>query len=471
MGKHLLSKSTFIRGMQCQKSLYLHKKRPFLRDKMSPEQLAKFRRGTDVGVLARDLFPGGIDMSPKSPSQYQLKREETENALHDPTVQVIYEAVVQFDDVLIMLDILVREGDKWKAIEVKSSLKISDTYLQDAALQYYVLKNAGIQMSDFSLLYVNADYTFDEDLQLDQLFVNQSVIEFAESQLADTAHKISLCKQTLALQKSPDIGIGPQCSRPYPCDFKGHCWKSVPSDSLLYATAIDEEERFSVFHKGESVAPNANDQQHNERIEKQIDALKNHTFSLNKEILATKFHGLNFGETIFVKVLYYKPAIPFLYQTKPYQAVPLALALHYRENNKWKSSAIHCSDTLHDWQKVIQFMGAFVRDHTTLVVFEDADFPVIFSSILQGAQSKVQLIDLSDFLQEADFFYGNTNGLNTFELAVSALLPTEKLPKNEVWLRKDLLEGAPEKSSSVLRQLEKYPLLMASLLKKLHQIT
>ena len=180
MGKHLLSKSTFIRGMQCQKSLYLHKKRPFLRDKMSPEQLAKFRRGTDVGVLARDLFPGGIDMSPKSPSQYQLKREETENALHDPTVQVIYEAVVQFDDVLIMLDILVREGDKWKAIEVKSSLKISDTYLQDAALQYYVLKNAGIKMSDSSLLYVNADYTFDEELQLDQLFVSQSVIEYAE---------------------------------------------------------------------------------------------------------------------------------------------------------------------------------------------------------------------------------------------------------------------------------------------------
>jgi len=52
MEKHVLSKSTFIRGNQCLKSLYLNKKRPFLRDKLSPEQLEKFRRGHNVGFLA-----------------------------------------------------------------------------------------------------------------------------------------------------------------------------------------------------------------------------------------------------------------------------------------------------------------------------------------------------------------------------------------------------------------------------------
>jgi hypothetical protein len=57
-GRAILSKSTFIRGLQCEKSLYLHKKRPFLRDRLSPEQLAKFSRGTNVGVYAQELFPG-----------------------------------------------------------------------------------------------------------------------------------------------------------------------------------------------------------------------------------------------------------------------------------------------------------------------------------------------------------------------------------------------------------------------------
>lgn len=62
MEKHILSKSAFIRGVQCLKSLYLNKKRPFLRDRISDAQQAVFKRGTDVGVLARQLFPCGVDM-------------------------------------------------------------------------------------------------------------------------------------------------------------------------------------------------------------------------------------------------------------------------------------------------------------------------------------------------------------------------------------------------------------------------
>lgn len=120
---HLLSKSTFIRGQQCQKSLYLNKKRPFLRDKISAEQLAKFKRGTDVGILAQQLFPGGIDCQPKSPAQYAAKVAETASAINNPTTQVIYEAVFEYDAVLVILDVLVKEGNTWHAFEVKSSKK------------------------------------------------------------------------------------------------------------------------------------------------------------------------------------------------------------------------------------------------------------------------------------------------------------------------------------------------------------
>ncbi|MDZ7740732.1 MAG: hypothetical protein U5Q03_03020 [Bacteroidota bacterium] len=71
MEKHILSKSTFIRGVQCLKSLYLNKKRPFLRDRLSAEQRAKFSRGHEVGLLAQELFPGGTDLKPKSPALYR----------------------------------------------------------------------------------------------------------------------------------------------------------------------------------------------------------------------------------------------------------------------------------------------------------------------------------------------------------------------------------------------------------------
>ena len=136
---HILSKSTYIKGEQCPKSLYMFKKHPYLRDKLSIEQRAKFKRGTDVGVLARNYFAGGINMTPSNPNLFGKMFEQTMQNLNDPNVKVMYEAIFIYNDTLIMLDILVRDGDKWRAIEVKSSLSLSETYYKDAALQYYVL--------------------------------------------------------------------------------------------------------------------------------------------------------------------------------------------------------------------------------------------------------------------------------------------------------------------------------------------
>ena len=58
--KYKLSKSTFIRGLQCEKSLYLYKKHYKLKDSTSPSLQAIFDQGNQIGVLAQSLFPGGI---------------------------------------------------------------------------------------------------------------------------------------------------------------------------------------------------------------------------------------------------------------------------------------------------------------------------------------------------------------------------------------------------------------------------
>ena len=48
MEKHVLSKSTFIRGLKCHKSLYLNKHQKQLRDQLSEMQLAIFEQGNKV---------------------------------------------------------------------------------------------------------------------------------------------------------------------------------------------------------------------------------------------------------------------------------------------------------------------------------------------------------------------------------------------------------------------------------------
>jgi len=225
----LLSKSTFIRGNQCLKSLYLNKKRPYLRDKISQEQLAKFRRGHQVGSLAQQLFPGGVDFSPKSPALYQKAVLETKQAINTKSFDILYEAGFQYDRLLIMLDILVNENNKWVAYEVKSSYHISETFILDAAFQYYVISNSGLMLKDFIIVYASnkLDYDkIDEYESLDKLFIRESVMEKIIPIQDYIKEQVQREKEILQLSHSPDIDMGQQCYSPYPCDFIGYCSKT-----------------------------------------------------------------------------------------------------------------------------------------------------------------------------------------------------------------------------------------------------
>lgn len=247
MEKHILSKSTFIRGNQCLKSLYLNKKRPFLRDKISPEQLAKFRRGSKLGIIAQQLFPGGIDLTPRSPSQYQKRVLETTEIIRQGKHDSLYEAVFQFDQLLIMLDILNQKDGEWYAYEVKSSLKISDTYLLDAAFQYYVISNSGLPLKDMFLVYVNKDYSFEGEIKLEELFIFKSVLDKVLTLQDYIKEKVVQEKVTLLLNSSPQIKVGEQCLYPYPCDFIGHCWKNESDKSLIESSKPSNNEAFYNF--------------------------------------------------------------------------------------------------------------------------------------------------------------------------------------------------------------------------------
>lgn len=55
-----LSKSLYIRGLQCHKSLYLEKFHRDIKDEISAETQARFDTGHAVGEAAQDLFPAAF---------------------------------------------------------------------------------------------------------------------------------------------------------------------------------------------------------------------------------------------------------------------------------------------------------------------------------------------------------------------------------------------------------------------------
>ncbi|MCH7611560.1 MAG: DUF2779 domain-containing protein, partial [Chloroflexi bacterium] len=230
--KHLLSKSTFLRGLQCHKSLYLNRHRRDLRDEISPELEAVFAMGREVGELARGLFPGGVPSKPPKSFQFQRAVEVTRELI-EAGKDIIYEAAFQHERVLALVDILVRDGDKWRAYEVKSSASLKEVHIPDAGIQYYIMQGQGIELADLSIVHLNTSYVRQGELDLEQLFsivsVHSEVLEL-QPELPDLVADL---KGILAGGMVPEIPIGPHCSVPYDCDFIGYCWSEVPEYSVF----------------------------------------------------------------------------------------------------------------------------------------------------------------------------------------------------------------------------------------------
>ena len=300
------------------------KKHPYLRDRLSIEKRAKFQRGTDVGILAQEYFPGGVNMVPNAPSQFPRRVKETMENLHNPMVNAMYEAVFQYNDTLIMVDLLVRDGDRWKAIEVKSSLKLSTTYYIDAALQYYVLHGCGVPLSDFQLMHLNADYVKNGPIDVKQLFKIVSIIDYAREQESVIAANVERLKNVVALPHAPQVEIGDHCYEPYTCDFLGHCWKNVPKDNT--ELTIDFK---ALFAQAPDPKP------------KRVG---------------------------FLNLLIDRPAVPELDGTRPYQELLLAFALTGDQepdgNTLWD-----CFDDHSRWHEGIERIESLLSHYDLVVTF------------------------------------------------------------------------------------------------------
>ncbi|MGE5520043.1 MAG: DUF2779 domain-containing protein [Candidatus Dadabacteria bacterium] len=239
--KHILSKSTFMRGCQCPKSLWLHKHHPELKDEMTEQQARIFAQGTSVGALARDLFPGGVDASPDTPYDYQQSVVQTAAYIAEGQT-IIYEAAFQYNGVLAALDILVKHRGRWIGYEVKSSTSVKEPFIQDAALQYYVITNAGIELHDLYIVYINNQYVRNGDLQLDQLFTRASLKKEVVEQQPFIAQQVEELKNICALSCMPATTPGPHCDKPYTCDFYGHCWKDLQENYVIEKECINKPE-------------------------------------------------------------------------------------------------------------------------------------------------------------------------------------------------------------------------------------
>jgi hypothetical protein len=235
----LLSKTTYMYGMQCHKRFYLNR---FHKNLANPEDEASqaiFQAGTDVGVLAQDLFPGGANAQGEEEWHSEKTVQNTAALLN--THDIIYEAAFMFNGVICAVDILVRQGNTYYAFEVKATNVVKPQHIEDAALQYYVLSNNGLNLGDFSILHLNREYVRIGDLNLAELFTPTSVLSEVLEKQTFIPKNIADFKKLIYLKSIPDIEMGAHCNQPYACNFSNYCLSLMPQEEPQEQEVLNAE--------------------------------------------------------------------------------------------------------------------------------------------------------------------------------------------------------------------------------------
>ncbi len=321
-----LSKSLIIKGMQCPKALFLQKNPPAFDFPPQPDLEAKFRAGNEVGILAQQLFPGGTEV-PFEDLTVPEQVAQTKQLIADGA-KVIYEASFEYDGIFVKVDILVKDSDAWQIHEVKMSTSVKEVNLNDVAIQFYVLGNCGLLISGAYLVHINNQYVRQGEIDVQQLFAGEDVLEAAFERQTDLPQIIADLRTALQGDE-PQIDIGPQCNDPYDCDFIPYCWQHIPENSIfdLKGRGI---KKFDYYEQGIIRFEDLPLDALNKAQRQQVEATLNEQDSTNPQAVAA------FVETLWYPLYHldfetFNSAIPKFDGTRPYQQVPFQFSLHIQQ--------------------------------------------------------------------------------------------------------------------------------------------
>ena len=155
-----LSKSKFVAGVQCLKRLYFQVHEPELAAEPDASSSAIMEQGQEVGMLARQLFPGGVEVDGSAGLDEAIRT--TRELIANPKVPAIFEGTFENGGVLVRVDILHRRRDnRWRLIEVKSTTELKEHHLDDVAIQHRVVSRSGLDLASSCLAHINRNYVFD----------------------------------------------------------------------------------------------------------------------------------------------------------------------------------------------------------------------------------------------------------------------------------------------------------------------
>lgn len=312
-----LSKSRYLSGLQCERRLWFDAHARELGTPPDDAALHIFRMGTEVGLAAHAIFPGGVLVGAPGAAavDHDTAVRQTERLMADASVPAIFEAAFEYEGVRIRVDLLERLGGKragtssgWGLREVKSSSKVKrPQQLWDLAIQSWVLEGCGLEVDSAEIVHVNGDFVRGSgEIDWTSYFRRVELIEELDGAgvdgVDDVDARVEAMHGTLAEREAPQREPGSFCKRPHPCNYWESCTAGKSASWFVMQTGASAKRKARMNEVAESGRP---------WFSGELASLLS---VASPPVWALDFEAIG-------------PAIPFFEGTRPYQALAFQWSL------------------------------------------------------------------------------------------------------------------------------------------------
>ena len=327
-----LSKTRYCKGIQCPKILWLDDHKPEAGEKTMSETVSL--NGSLVGELARSYF-GAYALVDFSYNKAEMTART--QALMDSDAENIAEAAFMTDGLYCAVDILHRNGSGWDLVEVKSSTKLADIYIEDMAFQYYVLTQCGVRIQNVYNLHLNSGYVRCGALELHKLFTLEDCTEKVLEKSSSVPENIAAIRSYLSTPAEPVHDLDLCCKKPYECAYQQYCGRNLPAHSVFDLAKIQAKTAYKHYHNGivsyEDLLANEKKIKLSEKHKRQIVfTLENRPDAIDKPRIKAFLATLTYPVYHLDFETFQQP-VPQFDGVSPYQQIPFQYSLHIEQED------------------------------------------------------------------------------------------------------------------------------------------
>lgn len=328
-----LSKSKLMAFRQCPKRLWLEIHKQELREDSAATQ-NNFAVGYQVGEIARQLYdPKGKGQLIDAQSEgFDAAFARTTELL--ATTQPIFEAGFCASGALAFADVMLpvkKSGKKyWRMIEVKSSTEVKDYHQDDAAIQAFVAKQAGVPLTAIALALIDKKWVYPGGDDYQGLLVENDLTAEAFSRDREVATWVADAQAITRKRTEPAIRTGSHCDDPYDCGFLAYC-QSQEKPAKYPLSWLRGKKKYALTKLIENEGITDMRKVPDELLNEKQLRVKKHTLS-GKMFFDAKGaaadlanHKLPACFLDFETILF---AVPIWKGTRPYQVIPFQFSLH-----------------------------------------------------------------------------------------------------------------------------------------------